>query len=105
MDARVKPAHDVERLVRDSDIESVSSFDILVLAKLHRSRGVFRPRHFGRCAFGESPRARGTPGVRWTHGPRCLATPKRNGDLGRGRRPDVVETASPPSLQRPARGV
>src|SRR4051812_8733398 len=39
----------------------------------------------------KSPRARGTPGVQRTHGLRCLATPKRNGDLGRGRRPVLVK--------------
>ena len=42
-------------------------------------------------ALRKSPRARGTPGVQRTHGLRHLATPKRNGDLGRGRRPVLVE--------------
>jgi len=53
----------------------------------------------------ESPRGRGTPGVQRTHGLKPLAKSEQNGDLGRGRRPDNVETASPPFLQRPARDV
>ena len=42
----------------------------------------FRPSDLAGRAFGNSPRARGTPGVQRTHGLRHLATPKRNGEPG-----------------------
>jgi hypothetical protein len=58
---------------------------VLVLAARFCAR-VLRP-----MRLRTSPRARGTPGVRRTHGLRCVATPKRNGSLGRGRRPVLVE--------------
>ena len=50
------------------------------------SRCVLHPSHSADALSETSPRARGTPGVRRTHGPRCVAAPKRNGDLGRDRR-------------------
>ncbi len=57
----------------------------------YRSRGAFCARGLRPMRSRKSPRARGTPGVRRTHGLRYLATPKRNGDLGRGRRPVLIE--------------
>ena len=61
-------------------------------ASRHRSRNAPASEPFGRCAAEKSPRARGTPGVLRTHGLRHLATPERNGNLGRDRRPVVVDS-------------
>ena len=55
-------------------------------------RGFLRPRFA--TARPRTLRARGTPGSRWTHGPRRLAAPGRN-----------TNSASPPLVRRPARGV
>jgi len=42
-------------------------------------------------ALSKSPRARGTPRVRRTHGPRHLATPKQNGAPAKDRRSFVLK--------------
>ena len=62
------------------------------------SRRVLRPSYLGRCAFGKSPRARGTPRVERTHGPRHLATPKQNGGPAKDRHPFVLK----PQVRRPS---
>src|SRR6188472_1933234 len=73
----------------------------IVAGSRMRSRGAFAPGAFGRCVLEISPRARRTPRVQRTHGPRHLATLKRNGDPTKHRRPFVAK----PQLRRPARGV
>jgi len=77
----------------------------VIAGKRHRSRGAIAPESFGRSAFGtQSEGARDAGGRTDPRAPACRHA-EADADPGRERHLGMDWSASPLSLQRPARGV